>query len=202
MRIKSPLLLSFIFLIIIILIVDIAYSDSNKITTWSQTEDLTSPWMYQEEICSYNGVVNVTLSTATNIICNCKPGFDNEKIKANIQTINGNEVQCSYIRKKRFITLFLAVFVPIGIDHFYLENYHAALIILISCCTACIGNCLRFAFPSNAAKESYFSDKINLVLVILIGVLVIWWILNISLIWSGHILDGYRYTTLNDIPMF
>ena len=195
MKVKSPILLSIISLIILILILDIVYSATSNPY---QTDNLTSPHMYTDEICSYQGSININASNATWVNCTCKDGFDNEKTP---QIINGVPVQCGYIKKRRFMALFLAVFVPVGIEHFYMENYHLALFSLLLCCTSCIGNCFRFAFPSEKAKVSYFSDNINKVFIILIGCFLIWWILNIILISTGIILDGHKFKTYNDISI-
>ena len=194
MNLKSPILLLAILIIIMILIIDVVYSD---VISPYQTEDLLNPHMYVDEICSYNGELNIKGSNQTYVNCTCKEGFTNQY---NPQYINNVQVQCGYVKKRRFITGFLSIFVPIGVDYFYLENYYIALLILFLCCTACIGNCLRFAFPSEIAKKDYFSDRINLFFVLLIGCLFLFWIINIALVLSGKIKDGNGIELLDDIP--
>ena len=194
MLIKSPILFCFIFFIIFILIIDIVSFNP---------EDLNSPYMFKDEICSYNGLVNKTSSNHSSITCICKDDYYTfEKLTGNqsYTTINGVRKQCQYEKKRRFIALFLAIFVPFGIDHIYLGNYYLFVPILLLCCTAIIGNFVRFAFPSVDAKKGYLNDKINIFFAALILLSLAVWVLNIALIASGVTQDGNKIDTKDDIP--
>lgn len=155
--------------------------------------DLNQPLMFEDEICSYNGMAN-TYSNSSYINCTCQDEFHNDP---NLQRlINGVPVQCSYERKRRFIALFLSIFLPFGIDYLYLGRYLIFIIILFMCCLTLFGNCVRFAVSPH---KDYFKNKYNLFFIILAIVMLFWWILNIALIWTGVIKDGNGIDTVNDL---
>jgi len=88
-------------------------------------EYIDSFTFYANEICSYNGIPTITSNSVT---CSCFKGYTNSKKKL---YINGIEIQCSYKKKKRFMSFFFAVFLPIGLDYFYLERYIYFIFILL-----------------------------------------------------------------------
>ena len=67
-------------------------------------------------------------------------------------------VHCSYKRKKRFTTFFLAGLVPMGFDYFYLEHYIYFLIVFISFVLMVISYIVNF-FMSYKLKEMYEGTK-------------------------------------------
>ena len=83
---------------------------------------------YANEICSYNGIPTII---SDSVSCTCFKGYTNSKKKLYIY---GIEIQCSYKRKKRFMSFFLAVFLPIGLDYLYLERYFFFIFILLMVC--------------------------------------------------------------------
>ena len=84
-------------------------------------KSIESPAFYKNEICSYNGSPKV-ISNDT-IECTCYSSFTDEP-RVDYRKFIGNQmVHCSYKRKKRFTTFFLAGLLPMGFDYFYLEYY-------------------------------------------------------------------------------
>ena len=73
--------------------------------------------LYKNEICSYNGYPVVGIDTIT---CECYPSYVNEPRENKIKKIGNQTVQCSYQKKKRFKTFFLAGILPMGFDYYYL----------------------------------------------------------------------------------
>jgi hypothetical protein len=158
-------------------------------------KDLDSPYMFQDEICSYNGMINTDKSNVTWINCTCQDEFANDKSNPN-KIINGVPVQCSYEKKRRFIALFLAIFLPFGVDYLYLGRYAIFVLTFLLCWITLIGNCFRFAVSSHT---DYLKNRKNLLFISLAILMFIWWILNIVLIWTGIVTDGNGVETVNDL---
>ena len=86
--------------------------------------------LYYNEICSHNGYP--TLDKETNkIICTCEEKYANEPREQYKKYINGEFIQCTYKKKRRFLTFFLAGICPLGLDYFYLGYYYIFIIIFI-----------------------------------------------------------------------
>ena len=85
--------------------------------------------LYLNEICSYNGIPTIDKKT-NQVICKCEEKYANEPREKYKKYINGHLVQCSYERKRKFLTLFLAAIGPFGIDYFYLGHYYIFVILL------------------------------------------------------------------------
>ena len=86
--------------------------------------------LYYNEICSHNGYP--TLDKETNkIICTCEEKYANEPREQYKKYINEQLIQCSYEKKRRFLTFFLAGICPLGLDYFYLGYYYIFIIIFI-----------------------------------------------------------------------
>ena len=154
--------------------------------------DLDKASMFEDEICSYNG--KPTSVNDSWVYCDCQTEFTNDT-KLN-RTINNVPVQCSYEKKRRFIALFLSIFLPVGMDHLYLGNYWLFVLIFLSCWLSLIGNCFRFAVSPHT---NYFKNRINLIFIIFGALTIIWWIINIALIWSGSYSDGNGVDTVDDL---
>ena len=103
-------------------------------------EDLSGVALFQNEVCSFNGIP--TLIQATNSIqCECKQQYATD-YKA--RPINNHTVYCSYHKKRRLIALFFAVFLPFGVNYFYLEYVWLPFIIMIIFITIVVLNCVFF----------------------------------------------------------
>jgi hypothetical protein len=161
------------------------------LTSQFQPADLNKPEMFKDEICSYNGNPEIING---NVNCTCQPEFFTQKPAT--RHINGNDVQCNYEKKRRFIALFFSIFLPFGIDYLYLQNYGIFVLILFSCCFTLIGNCVRFAISSHV---DYLKNKMNLTFFILSLLMVIGWAVNIVLVWTGIVKDGNGIDTHDDI---
>jgi hypothetical protein len=157
-------------------------------------EDLNNPRLFEDEICSYNGAPDETLSNSTWVNCTCQEEYTNDFSKN--RSINGVPVQCGYEKKRRFIALFLSVFLPFGVDYLYLGHYWLFVLIFFACWFTLIGNCVRFAVTSH---KDYLKNEMNLFFVIMAILMLIWWILNVVLIWTGIITDGNGIKTVDDL---
>ena len=93
-------------------------------------EYIESPLLYKNEICSYNG--NPTVISKNKVECSCYSSYVDEPRESFKKYVGNHEVHCSYKKKKRFTTFFLAGLVPIGLDYFYLEHYLYFAIICVS----------------------------------------------------------------------
>jgi hypothetical protein len=94
--------------------------------------------------------------------------------------------------------MFFSIFVPFGIDYFYLEQYFIFVIILSTCCLAIVGNCYRFTVSQN---PNYFADKSNLFFIVLAILAVLWWIVNVFITAFGLINDSNGFETVSDLNM-
>ena len=136
------------------------------------------------------------MSNNTNITCICQPEYvTNNPLN---RTINGQQVQCSYEKKRRFITLFLSIFIPLGFDYMYLERTYSFILICLSCLTMLIGNCVRFAI-SNDTNKYFQESRWNIAFVVFAFIMIAWWILNIMLIFTGAMTDANSIETVDDL---
>ena len=184
----------------IILIITLTTSNSYSV-------QLNNPMLFLNEICSYNGIPKID-NISKEIKCVC---FDDYDTVDESKTINGVPIQCNYQRRRRFIVLFLSVFVPLGVDYLYLGNYWAFCIIILTVFFVCIGNCyllIESQHDMGQNKEeknrNLFQDQISftktrIIFLILGGLLIIFYIANIILIATGVIKDGNGISTINDL---
>lgn len=156
-----------------------------------ELEDLNSPVMFMDEICSYNGKIN---ESSNNWTCECQEEYSD--LLPYSRKINNIPVQCTYEKKRRFIALFLSIFLPLGFDYLYLGRYFIFILILMMCLVTLFGNCYRFAVSPH---HNYLNNKINLIFVILALFMITLWVVNIALIWTGIVYDGNGIGTVNDI---
>jgi hypothetical protein len=159
-----------------------------------QLSDLNNPELFIDEICSYNG--HIEQKNKNNYTCTCQNEYQNDP---NLnRKINNVTVQCSYEKKRRFITLFLSIFIPFGFDYLYLERIFIFLLIFTACLVMLIGNCFRFAISQNTNK--YFQEsKWNIAFIVFALIMIIWWIVNIILIGLGIIKDANGFDTVDDL---
>jgi len=119
-------------------------------------EYIENPILYKNEICSYNGSPKVVSNDT--IQCTCYSSFTDEP-RENYRKFIGNQlVQCSYKRKKRFTTFFLAGLIPMGFDYLYLELYGYFCIVFISFLLMVISQIVCFIL-SYKLKEMYEDSK-------------------------------------------
>ena len=166
-------------------------SAEEQILITSSTTDLSAeeqilldPIFFQNEICSFNGEIdyaNADIDPVTkyyiNLKCICNQEYTNDP-KQTLK-INGNLIQCSYQKKRLFITLFLSIFIPVGFDHFYLGNNIAFALIFLLFCFTVIGNMYRFAI---SPEDDYLKNKVNLVFFVFIFIFIFVWIGNVFFI--------------------
>ena len=186
----------------------------------SAKEYLEDTSLYMNEICSNNGIPKIDKETNT-IICECEEKYANEPREEHKKYINNHFVQCSYEKKRRFLTFFLSAICPLGLDFFYLGHYgFFALILFIFLLTTSF---YIFSFILNykiqkkieeekrTKKIKKSKDKkiteinstcvktINIISNILIAFVVFYWII-ISIIQAlGFIKDSNYIPTENDM---
>ena len=90
---------------------------SSKILLLPADEFLHNSNKYSNELYSYNGIPKYN-STTNEVICDCKEKYADEPRKDKIKFINGHIIHCSYERKSRFTTIFLALCLPFGFDFY------------------------------------------------------------------------------------
>ena len=119
-----------------------------------------NPILYKNEICSYNGDPNIVIDEngKGNIECSCYESYVNEPREKHKKFIGNQIVQCSYKRKKRFTTFFLAGLIPMGFDYFYLGHYIYFVIVFIGFITVIINQIVCFLL-SYKLKEMYEESK-------------------------------------------
>lgn len=155
-------------------------------------KDLNNPEFFVDQICS-NRYTDYTLINNT-ILCNCSNNY--ATLPNNSFKINDNLVQCSYMKKKRYVTLFYSIFVPFGLDYLYLRHYFLFIVILLISGFALISNCYRFIFSKS---KDYLSDKSNCFYVGIGVIAIIFWIINIFMMGFGMITDEKGFETVSDL---
>ena len=104
-------------------------------------EMIEDPKLYKNEICSYNGIPEIDNDK---IFCHCYASYVNEPNEKKVKYINGQMVQCSYQKKKRFKTFFLAGILPMGFDLFYLGYKLYFSIVFIAIIIVIANNIIHF----------------------------------------------------------
>ena len=117
---------------------------------------IEDPLLYKNEICSYNGSPNIINQSI--VECTCYASYVDEPRESFRKYVGEHMVHCSYKRKKRFTTFFLAGLVPIGLDYFYLGHYLYFAIILIGFILLVFSYIFCF-FISYKLKEMYEESK-------------------------------------------
>ena len=180
--------------------------------------------LYYNEICSHNGYP--TLDKETNkIICTCEEKYANEPREKYKKYINGQFIQCSYEKKRRFLAFFLAGICPLGLDYFYLGHYYIFIAIFVFAIIILIFNIISFILNYKINKKNEeikrqqklkkankkfiisniteindkcvnsFSKATNVLTVLLL----IYWIVNFIMQGIGHISDVNNVPTENDM---
>jgi hypothetical protein len=159
--------------------------------------NLRDPALFKDEICSYNGSPNVIPKDTdySDILCECQEEFANDPNFTKL--INGVKVQCNYERKRRFITLFLSIFLPFGLNYLYLGHFSIFFLILSICFLTIFGNCYRLSVTQH--NDSYFKNKWNIVFLVLALFLMTFWIVDIILVCVGIVKDSKNVETVDDL---
>ena len=139
-----------------ILLVFIFFNKSIQEQLIISKDYIESPVLYKNEICSYNGSPKIVSNDT--IECTCYSSYTNEPREDYRKFVGNQMVQCSYKRKKRFTTFFLAGLVPMGFDYFYLELYGYFCIVFISFLLMVISQIISFIL-SYKVKEMYEDSK-------------------------------------------
>ena len=93
-------------------------------TSICSLENITNIKYYLNQICSYNGVpVYDSNLNDSNVTCICEDKYVNEPRPEKKIYIQNQLIQCSYRKKQRFMTFFLASITPFGLDYIYLGHY-------------------------------------------------------------------------------
>ena len=96
-------------------------------------EALKNPLLYENEICSFAGKFNKTNNNTT---CICNEQYASLPSDSPNYYIYGNALQCSVLKKRQFIALFLAMFLPFGFHFIYLEYYYLFVIHFLFFCVS------------------------------------------------------------------
>ena len=103
---------------------------------------IRNPALYKNEICSYNG--RPIIIGFDKVKCECYESYVNEPNKKNYKYIGDQLVQCSYQKKRRFKTFFLAGILPMGLDFLYLGYTLYFVIIFIAFVAVIVNNFVHF----------------------------------------------------------
>ena len=105
-------------------------------------DPIRNPALYKNEICSYNG--RPIIIGFDKVKCECYESYVNEPNKKNYKYIGDQLVQCSYQKKRRFKTFFLAGILPMGLDFLYLGYTLYFVIIFIAFVAVIVNNFVHF----------------------------------------------------------
>jgi len=127
---------------------------------------IENPLLYKNEICSFNGDPIVV---GNNIECSCYSSYIDEPRESYKRYIGNQLVRCSYKKKKRFLTFFLASVLPMGFDYFYLGYYISFavvffcffLLILSQICCFILSYKVKEINEETRFKYSVRNEKIN-----------------------------------------
>ena len=117
---------------------------------------IENPILYKNIICSYNGSPKVVSNDT--IECTCYSSYTDEPREDHKKYIGNQMVHCSYKKKKRFTTFFLAGICPIGFDYFYLELYGYFFLVFVSFLLYLISQIVCFIL-SYKVKKMYEDSK-------------------------------------------
>ena len=165
-------------------------------------QDLNSPLLFKYEICSYHGTPNVTKKEdKINIDCICDDNY--ATLESNEQQINGIKVQCSYSKRRRFITFFLAAFIPFGFDYLYLGLYWLFCLIFLLCAVVIFGNCYFFfkyeRDKSNETEEDPSTTTKRKIFIVCAFVAILFYIGNLVFIGVGRVKDANDIELIEDL---
>ena len=117
---------------------------------------IENPILYKNILCSYNGSPKVVSNDT--VECTCYSSYTDEPREDYKKYIGNQMVHCSYKKKKRFTTFFLAGLMPLGLDYLYLEHYGYFFIVFLSFLLYIISQIVCFIL-SYKVKEMYEESK-------------------------------------------
>ena len=117
---------------------------------------IENPILYKNILCSYNGSPKVVSNDT--VECTCYSSYTDEPREDYKKYIGNQMVHCSYKKKKRFTTFFLAGLMPLGLDYLYLEHYGYFFIVFLSFLLYIISQIVSFIL-SYKVKEMYEESK-------------------------------------------
>ena len=117
---------------------------------------IENPILYKNIICSYNGSPKVVSNDT--VECTCYSSYTDEPREDYKKYIGNQMVHCSYKKKKRFTTFFLAGLMPMGLDYLYLEYYGYFFLVFLSFLLYIISQIVCFIL-SYKVKEIYEESK-------------------------------------------
>ena len=123
------------------------------IKSMSVNDFLKDNSLYYNEICSHNGSPKLDQET-NKIICTCEEKYANEPREKYKKYINGQFIQCSYEKKRRFLAFFLAGICPLGLDYFYLGHYYIFIAIFVFAIIILIFNIISFILNYKINKKN------------------------------------------------
>ena len=176
------------------------------------------------EICSHNGIPKIDEETKQ-IICTCEEKYANEPREKYKKYVNGHFIQCSYEKKRRFLTFFLAAICPLGLDYFYLGHYSIFSIVFTLCILIIAFNIISFVLNYKINKKNEeikrqnklkkANRKFNIQMIAEINdrcvniftkvtnaltfILLIFWAFNLIFQALGKVLDKNNIPTENDM---
>ena len=192
-----------------------------------------NPILYKNEICSYNG--NPKLKNRSKIECECYSSYVDEPREDHKKYVGDQLVHCSYQRKKRFTTFFLAGLIPMGFDYYYLGHYlyfsmiFCGFILIVVSHIVCFlisyklkemyeeskykyndrsenDNFSRNNFGFKSNKKMDKKEKLKkclsihrIINKILLGIIIVYWIIDIILQSRGIVKDSNGIETENDM---
>ena len=111
---------------------------------------------YANEICSYHGIPTIENSIVN---CECQPFYTQLENKNGIIKNNVEKpIKCNYLKKHRFIVVFLSIFLPFGLDFYYLERYNIFIIVFLFVIFVIINRLICF-FISNKFKGENIQES-------------------------------------------
>ena len=190
----------------------------------SSLENITNIKYYKNQICSYNGIPIVNETNGT-VECICDDKYANEPREEKRRYVQNNLIQCSYRKKKRFTCFFLAAITPFGLNFFYLEYYLYCVIFAVFSITTIVFNFISMVLNYQLEKKNEEAKRqikikkstnkfdirnlaelndrcvksFNLAAKILIIFMVIFWLANAGIQFSGWLVDHNGVPTEDDM---
>ena len=191
-------------------------------TSLCSLENITNIKYYLNQICSYNGI---PILDGNNVTCICEDKYANEPREKERKFVMNQFIQCSYRKKKRFMTFFFAAITPFAIDYFYLGHYFYFVVIALINITIIVFNFISMVLNYQLEKKNEEAKRqlklkkstnkfdirnlaelndrcvknFNLTSKILIIFMVIYWFSNAVIQWLGLLKDSNGVETENDM---
>lgn len=169
--------------------------------------DLNEVVFFATEICSYNGFpIIIQIEGISKVQCQC---LDEYATDPTVRKMNGNEVQCSYKKKRRITALFYALLLPFGFSDLYLRNYTSFSIIFLISVFGCFAGIISLAkeekyhqtetMQNGRERDQQWTIFGRWIYIIFVILFICYWIINFCLVTCGVIKDGNGYEMYNDL---